>query len=146
MTDRPDLTDRAQNRIVHCHRITVVHDLRMSQALGTGDRHLERNVGAGLQPRQPVVEVVPAKGLLQLVFPFLRVLRSREGRQAGEPRILEHVAETAAPYGVESETICDLLSRLGYTIFSVTGAGPFTRSDFAAERAVVNWLAVAQDR
>jgi FkbM family methyltransferase len=60
--------------------------------------------------------------------------------------ILEHVAETAKPYGVDPEAIWDLLSELGYTIFSVTGAGPFTRSDFAAERAVVNWLAVAQNR
>jgi FkbM family methyltransferase len=55
--------------------------------------------------------------------------------------IFEHVADAAAMYGDEPEAPWDLLSELGYRIFSVTGRGPFTRSAFATESAVVNWLA-----
>jgi FkbM family methyltransferase len=55
--------------------------------------------------------------------------------------IFEHVSETASAYGATSEDLWDLLAELGYAIFTVTGAGPFTRSAFAAETTAVNWLA-----
>jgi FkbM family methyltransferase len=55
--------------------------------------------------------------------------------------IFEHVASAAALYGGPSEAPWDLLSDLGYQIFTVTGAGPVTRSDFARNTSVVNWLA-----
>ena len=55
--------------------------------------------------------------------------------------ILEHVAEAAELYGATSGDLWDLLNRLGYEVFSVTGKGPYDRDAFAAERDVVNWLA-----
>jgi FkbM family methyltransferase len=55
--------------------------------------------------------------------------------------IFEHVAEASALYGAASEALWDLLTDLGYEIFSVTGKGPFTRSAFAASEGIVNWLA-----
>jgi FkbM family methyltransferase len=55
--------------------------------------------------------------------------------------IFEHVASAAALYGGPSEAPWDLLSDLGYQIFSVTGSGPVTRSAFAENTSVVNWLA-----
>ncbi len=55
--------------------------------------------------------------------------------------IFEHVADAAAMYGDQPQAPWDLLSELGYRIFSVTGRGPFTRTAFAKESAVVNWLA-----
>jgi FkbM family methyltransferase len=55
--------------------------------------------------------------------------------------ILEHVAEAAALYDARPDDVWDLLHELGYAIFAVTGEGPYTRAQFAAERGVVNWLA-----
>jgi FkbM family methyltransferase len=55
--------------------------------------------------------------------------------------IFEHVAEAAALYGVDSLELWDLLTQLGYEIFSITGEGPVSRSSFAVRREVVNWLA-----
>jgi hypothetical protein len=55
--------------------------------------------------------------------------------------IFEHVAAAAALYGTSSEELWDLFTELDYEIFSITGAGPFTRPDFAANTSVVNWLA-----
>jgi FkbM family methyltransferase len=55
--------------------------------------------------------------------------------------ILEHVAAAAHAYGTTSEAVWDELDRLGYTVFAATGGGPFTRSAFAAEETIVNWLA-----
>jgi FkbM family methyltransferase len=55
--------------------------------------------------------------------------------------IFEHVAAAAALYGAPLGAPWDLLTELGYEIFSVTGAGPFTRSAFAENTSVVNWLA-----
>lgn len=55
--------------------------------------------------------------------------------------IFEHVAQAAAPYGGAPDAVWDLLSDLGYEIFAVTGAGPFTRAAFARGADVVNWLA-----
>ena len=55
--------------------------------------------------------------------------------------IFEHVAAAAELYDGDSGDLWDLLDGLGYEMLSVTGAGPFDRRAFAAERGVVNWLA-----
>jgi FkbM family methyltransferase len=55
--------------------------------------------------------------------------------------IFEHVLEAAAMYGGPPEGPWDLLSGLGYRIFSVTGDGPVTRAAFTRSNGVVNWLA-----
>lgn len=55
--------------------------------------------------------------------------------------IFEHVATAAALYGSSSTAVWDLLSELGYEIFSVTGDGPVPRAAFAENASVVNWLA-----
>jgi FkbM family methyltransferase len=55
--------------------------------------------------------------------------------------IFEHVYEAAALYGTQPGAPWDILTELGYEIFSVTGDGPFGRSDFVEGGAVVNWLA-----
>jgi FkbM family methyltransferase len=55
--------------------------------------------------------------------------------------IFEHVSETAALYGTEPGAPWDILSELGYEIFSIAGEGPYLRSDFIEGGAVVNWLA-----
>jgi FkbM family methyltransferase len=56
--------------------------------------------------------------------------------------IFEHVASAAALYGAPSAACWDLLHELGYRIFSVTGAGPFTAPPFAENTQIVNWLAI----
>jgi FkbM family methyltransferase len=55
--------------------------------------------------------------------------------------LFEHVASAAALYESPLEAPWDLLSGLDYAIFSVTGEGPFSRSDFAENTTIVNWLA-----
>ena len=55
--------------------------------------------------------------------------------------IFEHVASAAALYGAQSTTIWDLLTELGYRIFTVAGEGPIDRSSFASSTVIVNWLA-----
>lgn len=55
--------------------------------------------------------------------------------------IFEHVREAAAMYGDAPDAPWELLTELGYRIFSVTGDGPFTRSRFGAAKGIVNWLA-----
>ncbi len=55
--------------------------------------------------------------------------------------IFEHVHDTAELHGVAPGDPWDLLTDLDYEIFSVTGAGPFTRAAFAGSAKVVNWLA-----
>lgn len=55
--------------------------------------------------------------------------------------IFEHVPDAAALYGDPPQAPWDLLTQLGYRIFSVTGEGPFTRSEFGAGATIVNWLA-----
>jgi FkbM family methyltransferase len=57
--------------------------------------------------------------------------------------ILEHVAEAAALYGATSAELWDLLGDSDYEIFSVTGDGPYARSEFISSTGVVNWLARA---
>jgi len=55
--------------------------------------------------------------------------------------IFEHVAEASAMYGDPPEAPWDVLTELGYRIFSLTGEGPFARSAFADSSKIVNWLA-----
>jgi FkbM family methyltransferase len=55
--------------------------------------------------------------------------------------IFEHVATAAALYDATPDALWELLTELGYAIFSVTGDGPFTRTAFVAATRVVNWLA-----
>jgi FkbM family methyltransferase len=67
-------------------------------------------------------------------------------RDARPVVIFEHVGEAAALYGATPEGVWSLLSELGYRIFSVTGDGPFTQSEFARSTRVVNWLATPDPR
>jgi FkbM family methyltransferase len=60
--------------------------------------------------------------------------------------IFEHVSQAAALYGAAPGAPWDLLSELGYHIFSVTGDGPFARSAFTEAGSVVNWLATPATR
>jgi FkbM family methyltransferase len=55
--------------------------------------------------------------------------------------IFEHIAGAAALYETAPGAVWDLLTELGYAIFSVTGDGPFTRQAFTDATRVVNWLA-----
>ncbi len=55
--------------------------------------------------------------------------------------VFERVQSASALYDAAPEAPWDLLSDLGYEIFSVTGRGPYSRSQFAQADAVVNWLA-----
>ena len=54
MSDRPDLADGSMHGVVDSDDVAVVDDLRMFETLLAGARHLEGDVGAGLEPRQPV--------------------------------------------------------------------------------------------
>lgn len=54
--------------------------------------------------------------------------------------IFEHVARASEIYGASSVALWELLTELDYAIFSATGAGPFTRADFASAPGTVNWL------
>lgn len=55
--------------------------------------------------------------------------------------IFEHVASAAALYGTSSSALWDLLTGVGYRVFSMTGDGPVTRVAFGANKSIVNWLA-----
>lgn len=55
--------------------------------------------------------------------------------------IFEHVASASALYDAPTAAPWDLLAELGYEIFTVTGEGPVTRTAFAENSTVVNWLA-----
>lgn len=60
--------------------------------------------------------------------------------------IFEHVDSAAELYGAPPAACWDLLIELGYRVFSVTGDGPFSRSAFAEDSQVVNWLAIPDAR
>jgi FkbM family methyltransferase len=67
-------------------------------------------------------------------------------REARPVVIFEHVYDAAEPYGVAPGAPWDLLTDLDYEIFSATGDGPFTRSEFTQGAGVVNWLATPHTR
>jgi FkbM family methyltransferase len=73
----------------------------------------------------------------------LQVLEGGRGLLSGARPLLifEHVAETAKIYGARSDALWELLSGLGYAIFTITGAGPLTQAAFVASEGTVNWLA-----
>lgn len=58
--------------------------------------------------------------------------------------VFEHVAQATALYGDSSQDIWELLAEVRYRIMSVTGEGPFTRSEFAENTRIVNWLATPE--
>jgi hypothetical protein len=60
--------------------------------------------------------------------------------------IFEHVRDTAELHGVAPGAPWELLTDLGYDIFSATGDGPFTRAAFTQDSSTVNWLARPQAR
>ena len=60
--------------------------------------------------------------------------------------IFEHVADASALYGAAPDAPWELLTELGYTIYSALGEGPFTRAAFARAGQIVNWLAVPPSR
>jgi FkbM family methyltransferase len=55
--------------------------------------------------------------------------------------IFEHVYDATALYGAIPGAPWDLLTELGYEVFSATGDGPFSRDEFVRGSAIVNWLA-----
>ncbi len=92
---------------------------------------------AELAGREPRVVKIDVEGAEVDVLEGARELLAR----ARPILIFEHVAAAAEPYGARPGAPWDLLDGLGYEVFSVTGGGPYSRADFVAERAVVNWLA-----
>jgi FkbM family methyltransferase len=60
--------------------------------------------------------------------------------------IFEHVRDTAELHGVAPGAPWDLLTDLGYEIFSATGEGPVTRVAFTQGTSIVNWLATPHAR
>jgi FkbM family methyltransferase len=60
--------------------------------------------------------------------------------------IFEHVADASALYGASPQELFELLSELGYLIYSATGAGPFDSDAFARASDIVNWLAAPDSR
>jgi FkbM family methyltransferase len=55
--------------------------------------------------------------------------------------IFEHVYDAAALYGAAPGAPWDVLTELGYEVFTITGEGPLTRSAFIQADRTVNWLA-----
>lgn len=92
---------------------------------------------AEIGSRLPRVVKIDVEGAELGVLEGARELLSR----AGPLVIFEHVAAAAALYGTGSGDLWDLLESLGYEVLAVTGDGPLTRAQFAAETTVVNWLA-----
>jgi len=99
--------------------------------VSTLDREL-----AGLSPRVIKIDV---EGAEMAVLAGGRTLLS----EARPIVIFEHVREAAEMYGDAPAAPWELLTELGYRIFSVTGEGPFTHEEFSRARGAVNWLATA---
>lgn len=89
---------------------------------------------SGLTPRVVKIDVEGAElGVLE---------GGREVLSRARPLIIfEHQQEAAELYGAQPGALWDLLSELGYTIYAVTGEGPFTRPGFQNPGPIVNWLA-----
>lgn len=94
---------------------------------------------AGVRPSVVKIDVEGAE---------LAVLEGgRELLRTARPLVIfEHVYSAAALYGTQQGAPWDLLSELGYEVFSVTGEGPCTRAAFVASAGTVNWLAVPLDQ
>jgi hypothetical protein len=90
-----------------------------------------------------VTDLSPSVVKIDVEGAELDVLRGgRELLERARPTlILEHVASAAALYDTRSGDIWDLLRSHGYEVYSITGEGPFARTDFGASERVVNWLA-----
>jgi FkbM family methyltransferase len=88
-------------------------------------------------------ELVPSVVKIDVEGAELAVLEGARAtlREARPVVIFEHVAEASALYRAAPSAPWELLSELGYEIFTVTGEGPCTRAEFAANNTVVNWLA-----
>jgi FkbM family methyltransferase len=94
---------------------------------------------AELQGREPTVVKIDVEGNELAVLEGGREVLGR----ARPALIFEHVSAAARLYGYSSQALWDLLDGLGYATFTVTGAGPVGRAEFARDPSVVNWLAVA---
>jgi FkbM family methyltransferase len=55
--------------------------------------------------------------------------------------IFEHVSSASALYGANPAAPWELLSALGYEVYSATGVGPFCADRFIRAEDVVNWIA-----
>ncbi|HXB65438.1 MAG TPA: FkbM family methyltransferase [Solirubrobacteraceae bacterium] len=89
-------------------------------------------------------DVVPSVVKIDVEGAELGVLEGARAtlREARPVVIFEHVADASSLYGASPEAPYELLSELGYEIFTATGVGPCTRTEFASNHMVVNWLAV----
>jgi FkbM family methyltransferase len=98
-------------------------------AVSTLDRELSE-----LEPRVVKIDVEGAelavleggRSLLERVRPLV---------------IFEHVSSASALYEAPPAGPFELLSELGYEIYSATGAGPITQEAFTESDGVVNWIA-----
>lgn len=97
---------------------------------------------AELQGLSPSVLKIDVEGAELDVLEGARELLAR----ARPLVIFEHVSAAAQLYDAPPQAPWDLLGELGYRIYSVTGDGPFTRSAFAENTLVVNWLATPGSR
>ena len=89
----------------------------------------------GIAPRVVKIDV---EGAEQAVLEGGRAVLTRERPLV----IFEHVYEAAALYGSARGAPWDILSELGYEVYSITGDGPYGREAFIEGGAIVNWLAV----
>ena len=94
MRDRADLADGTIRGVGDSHNVPVMDDLRMIEAFLAGPRDLERDIRAGLEPGQPVGQVMGPERLPQQVLPALGVLGAGEHRLRGEPRVIEGVLDS----------------------------------------------------
>jgi FkbM family methyltransferase len=98
--------------------------------VSTLDRELEH-----LMPRVIKIDVEGAE--LAVLEGGLELLR-----RARPLVIFEYVSDAAALYGAAPDAPWQLLTDLGYEVYSAAGEGPFSRAAFAGATGVVNWLGV----
>ncbi len=89
---------------------------------------------AGILPRVVKIDVEGAElGVLE---------GGRAVLETARPLVIfEHVPAAAELYGTAPGAVWELLSELGYEVFSITGEGPIPRTGFVAAADTVNWLA-----